>query len=377
MLSNSPTDDCWESAFRHQLVHELSQQKSTTTRAAELQQKCNTLWHHINKWHDIQLLYMPGVTHAQALWESGQLLLTPSPSSFSTPATSSSHSISYSNDSASVTPSSNMVMSEQPEIILLFLPSQLPELLWQSGCVPGLVEKEKQLQVAQADGVLGELKQLLHISATICDYKWVQVGGISQKVNTRARNLLEQFHQKPLCCARRYMVAYNALCALDPGGDWSAWLHFLDHVKDVRSPHQDHDEETAKGKCEAEGTGQLSWIWRVQLPLRVSTEIGDSMHVKWAKSRAQAMWWGEEIILLQEEMHRVIQYLDWKSQWWKELCIGRSDAHPETHHSQATYAHKQANTFWNMGLSFAQKWYPLMLKHNMKVDWLSEYTPFV
>lgn len=229
---------------------------------------------------------MPGVTHAQALWESGQLLLTPSPSSFSTPAISSSHSISYSNDLASVTPSSNVVISEQPEIIPLFLPSQLPESLWQSGCVPGLVEKEKQLWVAQADDALGELKRLLRISATICDYKQVQVGGISQKVNMRARNLLEWFHQKTLRCARRYMAAYNALCALDPGGDWSVWLHFLDHVKDVRSPHWDHDEETAKGKREAEGTHQLSWIWQVQLPLRVSTEIGDSMRVKWAKSRA-------------------------------------------------------------------------------------------
>lgn len=377
MLSNSPTDDCWESAFRRQLVHELSQQKSTTTRAAELQQKCNTLRHRINKWRDIQLSYMPGVTHAQALWESGQLLSTPSPSSLSTPATSSSHSISHSNGSASVTPSSNVVTSEQPDIIPLFLPSQLPESLWQSGCVPGLVEKEKRLRVAQADDALGELKRLLRISATIRDYKRVQVGGVSQKVNTRARNLLERFHQKTLRCARRYTAAYNAMCALDPGGDWSARLRFLDHAKDVRSPHRDRDEESAKGKREAEGTRQLSWIWRVQLPLRVSTEIGDSMRVEWAKSRARAMRWGEEIVLLREEMRRVIQYLDWKSRWWKELCIGRSDAHPETRRGQAAYAHKQADMFRNMGLSFAQKWYPLLLKHSMKVDWLSEYTPFV
>lgn len=63
--------------------------------------------------------------------------------------------------------------------------------------------KGEWLQVAQADDALGELKWLLHILATICDYKQVQVGGVSQKINMRARSLLEWFHQKTLCCARR------------------------------------------------------------------------------------------------------------------------------------------------------------------------------
>lgn len=58
----------------------------------------------------------------------------------------------------------------------------------------------------------------------------------------------------------------------------------------------------ARGKVEAEGTRRLSWIWLTQLPTHVSTEIDDSMRVEWAKSRARAMRWGEEVVLISEEM---------------------------------------------------------------------------
>ena len=55
-------------------------------------------------------------------------------------------------------------------------------------------------------------------------------------------------------CARRYTVAYNALSALDPNGEWAARLRYLDMAKDIQSPHRDRDGEMARGKVEAEGT---------------------------------------------------------------------------------------------------------------------------
>ena len=86
-------------------------------------------------------------------------------------------------------------------------------------------------------------------------------------------------------------------------------------AKDNRSPHRDRDGEMARGKVEAEGTRRLSWIWLTQLPTHLLTEIDDSMWVEWGKSHARAMRWGEEVVLISEEMKRVIQYLDWKSGW--------------------------------------------------------------
>ena len=267
------------------------------------------------------------------------------------------------------------VLAEHPERMPLFLPSQMPTSLWQTGCAPGLVEKEKRLRVAQADDALSELRRLLRISSTIRDYKQVQVGGTSQKMNTKMQDLLERFHRKVMHCARRYTAAYNALSALDPNGEWAARLQYLDMAKDIRSPHRDRDGETARGKVEVEGTRRLSWIWLTQLPTHVLTEIDDSMRVEWAKSHARAMQWGEEVVLISEEMRRVIQYLDWKSGWWMNLICGCSDAKKDVHRGQAAYANKQGAMYRKMAHSFAEKWYPLTKKYNRNVEWLTEYIP--
>lgn len=38
--------------------------------------------------------------------------------------------------------------------------------------------------------------------------------------------------------------------------------------------------------------------------------------VEWAKSHTRAQWWAEELLLLVEEMRRVIVFLEWKANWW-------------------------------------------------------------
>jgi hypothetical protein len=40
------------------------------------------------------------------------------------------------------------------------------------------------------------------------------------------------------------------------------------------------------------------------------------LRIEWCKSRARAMRWAEEVILLQEEMRRVLAYLEWRAAWW-------------------------------------------------------------
>jgi len=51
-----------------------------------------------------------------------------------------------------------------------------------------------------------------------------------------------------------------------------------------------------------------------------------AMHVEWAKTKARADQWREEVLLLTEEMHRTICFLDWKSSWWLQLASSRPDA---------------------------------------------------
>ena len=218
---------------RRILVWQASK-KVTALGAADLQEKRHILRRRIDNWCEVQRAYMPCID---------QLLATI--------ASDASH------DSASADSSRMTTTPEQPETTPLFLPSSIPSSLWTTGCVLGLVDKERRLRLAQADDGLNELRRQLRISATLRDYKRVQIGGTSQKMSTRAHSLLSRFHDKTIRCVERYSAAYKALSILDPKGDWTTRLRFLDHKKDLRSPRRSDDDESRETRRE------LSWIWLV------------------------------------------------------------------------------------------------------------------
>ena len=58
------------------------------------------------------------------------------------------------------------------------------------------------------------------------DYKVKQVGQ-SQRVGTRACNLISHFKDKVSRCVERYRVACNSLLALDAMGEWQTCLQQL------------------------------------------------------------------------------------------------------------------------------------------------------
>jgi hypothetical protein len=149
---------------------------------------------------------------------------------------------------ASLTPTAH----DKPETTHLCLPSAMPSSLWSTGCLTGIVDKERRLRLAQADDALAELRRQLRITATIRDYK--KSIGPSQKLGLKSRTLLSRFQDKTLRCARQYSAAFEALKALDPDGDWTTRLQHLDHTRDIRGPHRDEDDAS-------EGNRDISWIW--------------------------------------------------------------------------------------------------------------------
>ncbi|KAJ7895922.1 hypothetical protein B0H14DRAFT_2248834, partial [Mycena olivaceomarginata] len=42
------------------------------------------------------------------------------------------------------------------------------------------------------------------------------------------------------------------------------------------------------------------------------------IQVEWAKARARADQWREELILLEEEMRRSVVFCAWKQKWWQD-----------------------------------------------------------
>ena len=99
------------------------------------------------------------------------------------------------------------------------------------------------------------------------------------------------------------------------------------------------------------------------------------MRIEWAKSKARADCWREEIQLLCEEMRRVIQYFSWKAQWWTIQGSHCGDAQEFIHHGAAAYAAKQATMFDNMAKAFAADWYPYLISQSLSAQWPIQYIP--
>jgi len=97
---------------------------------------------------------------------------------------------------------SSSYANNQPETLPLDLPSAMSPGQRLTGCLAGIVDKERRLRLAQADDALDELHRQLRISATIHNYKKAQIGGTSQKLGTKTRSLLRRFHEKTHRCAR-------------------------------------------------------------------------------------------------------------------------------------------------------------------------------
>lgn len=99
------------------------------------------------------------------------------------------------------------------------------------------------------------------------------------------------------------------------------------------------------------------------------------MRIEWAKSKARAERWKEEIKLLVEEMRRVIAYFAWKVQWWSIQRHRRTDAQMHIRDGAAAYAVKQTMMYKGMARSFATDWYPYLVSEGLPVEWPAEYIP--
>lgn len=143
--------------------------------------------------------------------------------------------------------------AKKPENIPLFLPSSMPQYLWETGCCSGLLEKEKRLREAEATDALNALRRQLRIMMGVFQYKKTHVSGAGQRANTRARTMMTKISEKTQLFVERYRAARLALSRIDPDGAWSTTFLPL-RTKDVRGPQRNDDDES-------EGRRKLSWIW--------------------------------------------------------------------------------------------------------------------
>jgi hypothetical protein len=74
------------------------------------------------------------------------------------------------------------------------------------------------------------------------------------------------------------------------------------------------------------------------------------------KSRARADRWNEEVLLVKEEMRRVLTFLEWKAVWWTKEGVRDLDVRPDIADGIRAYAAKQAHINRALARSFKMRW---------------------
>ncbi|KAK6996428.1 CxC2 domain-containing protein [Favolaschia claudopus] len=324
---------------------EVKRPNRTTIQATTLQRSRTVLLAKVKVLHDEQAKYMPGLK----TWLSQQ-----------TPAL----------------PTGN---NAQPETIPIYLPSSLPPDARAVVCAPSLVQQEDALRYAQAQEALHSLRSNLRTRTFAHQFKRRHVAN-SQGAYTKSRELLDGIERRIGSASSRYRAAREALLHLRGSGAWEEELQEL-KKEDIRGMNErllneQEKEENRKARLLAglpedatgndldeygqpvelttlfnletgEGRRQLSWIW-YSGGVRASDVNGDgSLHedirVEWTKARARADRWREELILLDEEMRRVLEFCLWKARWWEERSESRaSEVTAELQEGLRAYALAQA-----------------------------------
>jgi hypothetical protein len=331
---------------RYLFKRELSRTKGkkTSKQLADLEEKRSSLIRQIRIWRPIQLAYTPHVASLLPLVLGD----------------TADGDGNYS----------------KPESMPLYLPSSLPPDISQRLELKDICKAEYRLREAQADDALADVRRLRRIIQGFWQFKKVNVSGTGNRPNTKMLNLFTRFETKLQHAANQYNVAFTALKALDPNGGWKERLKEL-KPSDLRGPGRDTDNlEDAKT---SNGRFEPSWIWLVRrLPQergdnQTEDEFNHSMRTEWTQTRARMSRWEEELLIIQEEMRRVLAYFEWRSSWWLEQANRRSSLEPSIESGVVAYAHKQSTLCLRMAARCAAHWLPVMKIHEIIPSWESKY----
>ena len=270
--------------------------------------------------------------------------------------------------------------SGTPENIPLILPSEVQPACRNTVCQHRVAEYEQQLRLAQLQDSLIELRRIRRIKHSLLMNHRTQVAGQGQHVNTRSRTIINAIDERIDKVAQRYCAAYDALLRLDRTGTWQeTYLKLTDD--DNRGPGKEEHEQ-----CLGDGSYTISWIWLLNPRARDTggeegsgeeaseEEVNEVMRVQWTTSQARVERWSEEVELLQEEMRRVVAFLEWRSDNWLAKRDARSaTASPSIQSALQAYARKQAAIHHDLAVSFAKLWYPTFVSHGLEHAWITTF----
>ncbi|KAL1948929.1 hypothetical protein VTO73DRAFT_10735 [Trametes versicolor] len=220
-----------------------------------------------------------------------------------------------------------------------------------------LIGHEWRLRLGQAFDALSDLRGHLELRTHLYKFKDRFVRG--QRANTRAQSVVKAIDAKINHDAERYRLAYSALLVLEP---YIPQKELLLQLRPLQQSDIRHVTEGDDGQ--SEGRRAVSWIWQsTPTPGSLNGEAGtlgdslqESLRVEWCKARARARRWTEEVVLLQEEMRRVVAYHKWVEDKWSDFVDGRFPNHLDYREGTNAYAHRQAATRASMRMFCEKAW---------------------
>ncbi|KAJ7917979.1 hypothetical protein B0H13DRAFT_2231340 [Mycena leptocephala] len=277
--------------------------------------------------------------------------------------------------------------SARPEEMQLHLPSAFEKDVRDRICIPGLAEEEERVRQAQAYECLRQLRRQLRLRTCAHQFRRRHTGG--QAAFTKSQALQSSIEGRIKGATSRYGTAREALLSLRGPGDWEGILQVLQQ-QDIRGMNErtlneEEKEEDRKAKKLAgllpdeeeldefgdvveptvlfnlemgEGTRVLSWIWYTATADDRGEGGGlhDDIRVEWTKARARADRWREELIYVDEEMRRVLEYCSWKAVWWDMRRAARTGVSAELAEGLSAYTTEQAVRERTWERMWGQKW---------------------
>ncbi|KII87542.1 hypothetical protein PLICRDRAFT_177283 [Plicaturopsis crispa FD-325 SS-3] len=252
------------------------------------------------------------------------------------------------------------------ENVRLHLPSSFNAVARTQVCLEGLLAMEERLRLAETSDALDELCRNIQTRSFVHKFRISNRTG--QKRATRTQTLINGVQVRLTATKVRYRRARAAYLALHRPGEWENKFHILRDKDVVGANGQAVESMEEEGTIDARmdplrpdgGRRRLSWIWFCASSTgdaNVDEELHDALRVEWAKAKARAERWHEEVVLLNEEMCCVIAFCRWKADWW--AVQGKHREHtttPELYEGIQAYASEHASMERRMVSTLEAKW---------------------
>ncbi|KAJ6448052.1 hypothetical protein C8R47DRAFT_1085105 [Mycena vitilis] len=224
------------------------------------------------------------------------------------------------------------------ECVKLYMPSELSALEREVGCLGGVIDLETRLRENQCHNALVKLRSHLHTKRHLIGFRNAHVTG--QIKSTKARTLIAQVNLEAGDMTLDDEVETEETKARKK-------LALIGAGKGARTPR--HVPGTSKKI--------LSWIWTASGALDDDEKhLHESLRVEWSRAKARKRRWEEEVLILREEMRRVLRYLEWQAGWWMVRVSVRKGEAEALRAGLSAYAQRQAHIHAELYEFFRTEW---------------------